>query len=66
MKWASFWDSYESAIHNNRELSDIDKFNHLRLLLEHFAYDAIAGLTLITANNKKQLKFYTSDLGTSR
>ena len=30
MKWIPFWDSYESSVHNNRELSDIDKFNYLR------------------------------------
>ena len=28
-KWTSFWDSFESAVHNNRELSDIEKFNDL-------------------------------------
>lgn len=50
MKWTTFWDSYESAVHSSRELSDVDKFNYLRSLLEQTAYDAIAGLTLSTAN----------------
>ena len=50
MKWTPFWDSYESAVHNNRELSDVDKFNHLRSLLEHSASDAISGLALTAAN----------------
>ena len=27
MKWPTFWDSYESAVHNNKDLSDVDKFN---------------------------------------
>ncbi len=40
VKWPVFWDSYESAIHNNAELSSIDKFNYLRSLLERSAYDA--------------------------
>lgn len=44
--WTTFWDSYESAIHENNGLSDIDKFNYLRSLLERTAYEAIAGLTL--------------------
>ena len=26
-KWATFWDSFESSIHNNLRLSDVDKFN---------------------------------------
>ena len=45
---ASFWDSFESAIHGNEELSDIDKFDYLKSLLEHTAKDAISGLTLTT------------------
>ena len=28
-KWPSFWDSYEAAIHNNNNLSEIEKFNYL-------------------------------------
>lgn len=50
LKWSAFWDSYESAVHTNRGLSDVDKFNYLRSLLERTAYDAIAGLTLSAAN----------------
>ena len=42
LKWTSFWDSYESAVHNSRDLTDVDKFNNLRSLLERTAYDAIA------------------------
>ena len=45
MKWPTFWDSCESAIHNNDELTDVDKFNYLRSLLERTALDAIDGLT---------------------
>ena len=50
MKWTTFWDSYSSAVHNNDQLSDVDKFNYLRSLLERTAYEAIAGLTLSAAN----------------
>ena len=49
-KWTAFWDSYESAIHKNDELSDVDKFNYLKSLLERTAHEAIAGLTLSAAN----------------
>lgn len=28
MKWPTFWDSYESAVHNNKDLSNVDKFNY--------------------------------------
>jgi hypothetical protein len=50
MKWTTFWDSYKSAVHSNDELSDVDKFNYLKSLLERTAYEAIAGLTLSSAN----------------
>ena len=49
-RWATFWDTFESAIHNNSSLSDIDKFNYLNSLLEATASEAIAGLTLTSAN----------------
>ena len=48
--WTPFWDSYESAIHQNPDLSDIDKFNYLQSLVEHSAAEAIAGLTLSSSN----------------
>ena len=48
--WSKFWDLYESAVHNNDELSDLDKFNYLRSLLEKSAYDSNAGLPLTAAN----------------
>lgn len=49
-KWITFWDTFESAVHNNPALSDIDKFNYLTTLLESAAAEAIAGLTLTAAN----------------
>ena len=48
--WATFWYAFESAIHENPNLSDIDKFNYLSSLLEHPASDAIADLKLTAAN----------------
>ena len=50
MRWTAFWDSFNSAIHTNDRLSEIDKFNYLRSLLESTASDAIAGLALSAAN----------------
>ena len=48
--WTSFWESYESAVHSSRELSDIDKFNYLNSLLIGTARKAVAGLSLTAAN----------------
>ena len=66
MKWTPFWDSYESSVHNNRELSDIDKFNYLRSLLEHSAYEAIAGLTLSAANYREAVEILQKRFGNKR
>ena len=49
-KWSSFWDTYDSSIHQNPTLSSIDKFNYLKSLLESSASDAISGLSLTAAN----------------
>ncbi|KAH6925638.1 hypothetical protein HPB50_008086 [Hyalomma asiaticum] len=42
--WQPFWEQFEVAIHNNHELSDIDRFNYLKSLLSGEAEGAIAGL----------------------
>ena len=49
-KWTSFWDSFKSAIHDNNQLTKIDKFNYLVSLLDGAAARAIKGLTLSDSN----------------
>ena len=49
-KWMTFWDTFESSVHNNPSLSKIDKFNYLNSLLESAAAESIAGLTLTSVN----------------
>ncbi len=49
-RWTAFWDSFQSAIHDNPSLSDVDKFNYLNSQLEGPASEAIAGLKLTSAN----------------
>lgn len=48
--WAAFWDSYKSAVHDNPDISKIDKFNYLSSLLEGPASKSIQGLSLTEAN----------------
>ena len=48
--WNSFWDSYDTAVHNNTSLSDINKFTYLKSLVVKSAEDAIEGLALTAAN----------------
>lgn len=47
-----FWDTFESAIHNNPTLTSI---NYLNSLLESVAPEAISGLTLTSANYEEAI-----------
>ena len=49
-KWTGFWDSFESTVHNNRDLSDTEKFNYFSSILERSACEAISGLSSTTVN----------------
>lgn len=49
-QWQNFWDSFNSSIHTNLQLSQIDKFNHLHSLLEGQAARSIQGLPRTEAN----------------
>ena len=50
VKWATFWDTFESSVHTNPRLTDIYKFNYLKSLLKGPAYEAISGPKLTAAN----------------
>jgi len=57
-KWLTFWDSFESSIHNNQELSDVDKFDYLRTLLEGLtAANYVEAITVLRQRfgNKQQI-----------
>ena len=66
LKWTSFWDSFESTIHSSSDLPDVDKFNYLRSLLERNAYEAIAGLTLSSANYREAIEILRKRFGTKQ
>ena len=51
--WATFWESFSSAIHQNADLSDLEKFQYLQSLLQKSAADTICGLPLTGVNYKK-------------
>ena len=55
MLFSPFWDSFVSAVDENQTLSDVEKFNYLRSLVESTAAAAICGLPL-TANNYEVAK----------
>jgi hypothetical protein len=50
MQWNEFWDSFESAVHNNKKLSSVEKFNYLKIKLQGDAKYSVAGLNLSNEN----------------
>ena len=61
--WTTFWDSYNATIHENNELSNIERFSYLRSLLTHGAAEAMSGLTLTYANYKEDVQILTKLYG---
>ena len=59
----SFWNSYNSAIHSNSQLSKNDKFNNLQGLLEGAAACSIKGLTLTETNYDSAIELLQKRFG---
>ena len=48
--WAPFWDCFASAVHENSQLDNIEKFQYLKSLSEKTAAETISGLPLTSSN----------------
>ena len=59
-KWQEWYDSYESAIHENEAIPPAHKLRHLKTLLEGPAAAAISGLTLTAANYSEAISVLKS------
>ena len=46
LKWTEFWDGFEAAIHNNKNLHAVDKLNYLKSQLTGNASEVLSGLEL--------------------
>ena len=55
-QWTSFWESFQSAVHDNDELTDTEKFNYLNSLVERSAKEAISGFSLTAGNYHEAIK----------
>ena len=53
LEWQSFWDSYESAIHINKYLSDVQRFTYLKSLLKYEALQTVSGFAITNTNYSK-------------
>ena len=65
-KWTTFLDSYESSIHHNTQLSDIDKFIYLSSLLEGPAAESISELRLTAANYNEAMSILQRRFGNTQ
>ena len=50
LEWQTFWDSFSTTIHENDELSNIQKMSYLNGILKDEAASAIAGLPMTSDN----------------
>nr|XP_012554848.2 uncharacterized protein LOC105843698 [Hydra vulgaris] len=55
-EWQTFYENFECAIHNNNDLSPIQKLNYLRNLLDGKALKTISGLALSNDNYHTSLE----------
>ena len=65
-EWKSFWDSFCTAVHNNRDVSNVDKFNYLKSFLEGTAVSAIAGLSLTEETYDSAVELLNDRFGKSQ
>jgi hypothetical protein len=56
LEWLPFWESFDSAVHKNSGLSNVDKFNYLKSLLVGPAQGVIAGLALTGPNYQQAIE----------
>ena len=59
-EWVTFWDLYQAAVHNNDQISEIEKFTYLQT---KEAKDTIAGLALTAANYSEAIALLESRFG---
>ena len=64
--WVSFWNSFKSAVHDNDDISKIDKFNYLNSFLEGTAALTIQGLSLTTANYDSAIELLKKRFGNTQ
>ena len=55
-QWEAFWDSFQSTIDTNTELSNIDKLKHLQNSLIGESVQTLAGLQITSENYKEAIE----------
>ena len=63
LEWQSFWDQFQSSIHNNESINDVDRFLYLKKFLSGTALSTISGLTLSNDNYKEAVTILNNRYG---
>ena len=63
LKWMSFWDGFNNAVHSRTDLRDEEKFNYLRRYLTGSALKSIEGLSLTSIGYLKAIDILTQEYG---
>ena len=63
LKWQTFWDSFDSAVHSNNVLTNVQKLNYLRAHLEGEAARTIAGFPLTSVNYQQSVDLLKGRFG---
>eukprot|EP00111_Clytia_hemisphaerica_P011254 TCONS_00032972-protein len=61
--WQGFWDQYNVASHENKSLTDIDRFNYLKRFLSGEALRSVSGLTLNSENYQEAIQILKDRYG---
>ena len=62
-QWQEFWDSFNSAIHEQQTLPAVSKFNYLKSVLKVSASSVIAGIPLTSENYTVAVKLLHERFG---
>ena len=65
-RYRTFWETFESAVHKNTELTTVDKLNYLFSLLEGHALRAIKGLAITESNYQAGIDILHERFGKSQ
>ena len=66
LRFQEFWDSFSSAVHENKHLRPVEKLNYLRSKLEGNARRVVAGLEITNDNYKVAVKILRDKIGDLR
>ncbi|XP_029842866.2 uncharacterized protein LOC115326201 [Ixodes scapularis] len=62
-QWQPFWEQFDASIHRNTKLSDVEKFQYLRSLLNEPAASAVSGLQATAACYRDAIEILTERFG---